>query len=288
MRNREDLVIEKDVHNGETPLKANEQEALGVKYEPTTEDLENMKMKPDHFKISGDGVFHTIQGEGSRQGRPITFIRLQHCNLACAWCDAWYTWKSDTEEFWKGARDLHIDSLRGEIIKAQSEVELDELVPHILWTGGEPLLQQRNIRKFMERNLDFTAEVETNGIVMPNTYLMEQARNGRVEFNVSPKLISSYNREEVELVRPKVLRALASIPSTDFKFVCSTPDDIEEVLEVYSEVIPKRQITIMPEGVTKERNQQVYERIMPLILKYGLRTHNRTHTVMFEEAKRKI
>lgn len=32
-------------------------------------------------------IFHSIQGEGSWLGRPVTFIRLAGCNLRCPWCD---------------------------------------------------------------------------------------------------------------------------------------------------------------------------------------------------------
>lgn len=288
------FVIEKDPRLGEEPLKANEA-SLREPYTPTPEDIERMKMKPDHFKMSGDGVFHTIQGEGSRVGNPITFVRLQHCNLACGWCDAFYTWKPDTKEFWTEAKDVHIDQVHTLIRQAQEEVGVnaDRHIYRILWTGGEPLLQQNKIVRFMKANPLYFAEIETNGTVMPDPYILEGAMSdGRIDghrfaFNCSPKLPSSGN-EGKRLVRKDVLEMIGATHEPLFKFVCSTPKDIEDILDVYGEIIPFEYISIMPEGVTKERNAEIYQTLMPHILRYGLRTHSRAHTVMFEEAKREI
>ena len=44
---------------------------------------EKLRMKPGHLKISGDGIFYTLQGEGPTMGEPTSFLRLQICNLAC-------------------------------------------------------------------------------------------------------------------------------------------------------------------------------------------------------------
>lgn len=32
-------------------------------------------------------IFHSLQGEGGNQGKPVIFIRLAGCNLTCSWCD---------------------------------------------------------------------------------------------------------------------------------------------------------------------------------------------------------
>lgn len=42
---------------------------------------EKLRMKPGHLKLSGDGIFYTIQGEGPTMGEPTSFLRLQICNL---------------------------------------------------------------------------------------------------------------------------------------------------------------------------------------------------------------
>ena len=32
-------------------------------------------------------IFHSVQGEGFRNGIPHVFIRFGKCNLRCEWCD---------------------------------------------------------------------------------------------------------------------------------------------------------------------------------------------------------
>ena len=32
-------------------------------------------------------IFRSMQGEGANTGKPVVFVRLGRCNLACPWCD---------------------------------------------------------------------------------------------------------------------------------------------------------------------------------------------------------
>lgn len=49
-------------------------------------NAERLRMQENEFKVSGDKVFYTIQGEGSSIGEPSVFLRLHFCNLRCSWC----------------------------------------------------------------------------------------------------------------------------------------------------------------------------------------------------------
>ncbi len=70
-------------------------------------------------------IFASIQGEGSAQGRPCTFIRLAGCPLRCRWCDTAYA--RDGGEPWE--LDRILEKVRGHGI------------PLVEITGGEPLAQ---------------------------------------------------------------------------------------------------------------------------------------------------
>src|SRR3989344_1911478 len=85
---------------------------LETDYRPTPEDKARIKILSDMFKVSGDGVFATLQGEGlttkegGTAGLPVVFLRLHFCNLTCGFptgwqCDTRYTWNPRMEEFWK-------------------------------------------------------------------------------------------------------------------------------------------------------------------------------------------
>lgn len=54
--------------------------------DPKLINADSVKMVEDKFRVSGDGVFYTLQGEGETMGRPCVFLRLHVCNLKCVWC----------------------------------------------------------------------------------------------------------------------------------------------------------------------------------------------------------
>ena len=96
-------------------------------------------------------IFHSIQGEGSRTGRPCVFVRLTGCPLRCSWCDTAYAFHEGT------LRDD--DELLGEVERHRTRL--------VQITGGEPLAQAA-VYPFMVRLLDqgYEVVVETSGHVL--------------------------------------------------------------------------------------------------------------------------
>jgi 7-carboxy-7-deazaguanine synthase len=81
------------------------------------------------FKVNE--VFHSIQGEGARIGRPCLFIRLSGCPLRCVYCDTEYA-------FYDGQmRDL--GSLLTEVRQRLGPPCHSPNAPFVELTGGEPL-----------------------------------------------------------------------------------------------------------------------------------------------------
>ncbi len=95
-------------------------------------------------------IYRSIQGESSFAGLPCTFVRLTGCNLRCTWCDSEYTFT--------GGKRMTLDEVEGEV-KALAPAGLVEI------TGGEPMLQERELAPFMERLLagGYTVLLETSG-----------------------------------------------------------------------------------------------------------------------------
>jgi 7-carboxy-7-deazaguanine synthase len=95
-------------------------------------------------------LYKSIQGESSFAGRPCIFVRLAGCNLRCAWCDSEYTFAGGYE------------SSQDEVVAA-----IEKLAPVRLieFTGGEPMLQARDLIPLMERLLGqgYELMIETSG-----------------------------------------------------------------------------------------------------------------------------
>lgn len=95
-------------------------------------------------------IYRSIQGESSFAGLPCTFVRLTACNLRCSWCDSEYTFT--------GGKKMSPDEVEQEVVR---------LAPSglIEITGGEPMLQERELVPLMERLIGrgFTLLLETSG-----------------------------------------------------------------------------------------------------------------------------
>jgi len=95
-------------------------------------------------------ILLSIQGEGSRTGRPCVFVRLTGCPLRCVWCDT--------------AHAFHEGTRRDE---GELATEVRRFPTRLLClTGGEPLAQPASF-PFVTRLLDegWEVVVETSGHV---------------------------------------------------------------------------------------------------------------------------
>jgi len=96
-------------------------------------------------------IYKSLQGESTHAGLACVFIRLTGCNLRCSWCDSEYTFqggrKMTSQEVW--------DELKG-LSPSGGLVEI---------TGGEPMLQERELVPFMQRlrEAGYQVLLETSG-----------------------------------------------------------------------------------------------------------------------------
>jgi len=76
-------------------------------------------------------IFRSIQGETTRVGLPMAFVRVAGCDLACSYCDTPAARPPDA------GRDMTV---------AEVLARLDETgLPWCMITGGEPLLQAEDV-----------------------------------------------------------------------------------------------------------------------------------------------
>jgi 7-carboxy-7-deazaguanine synthase len=93
-------------------------------------------------------VFCSIQGEGTRAGRPCVFVRLTGCPLRCVWCDTAYA-------FHEGVRQ-EVDQIVEQIAVHGTRL--------VCLTGGEPLAQPEAfllVSRLLDEGWEVT--VETSG-----------------------------------------------------------------------------------------------------------------------------
>ena len=96
-------------------------------------------------------IYKSIQGESTHAGLPCVFVRLMGCNLRCAWCDSEYTFS--------GGHRMSRQEVSAEVERLSPGGGLVEI------TGGEPMLQEREVVPLMQRLLDdgYTVLIETSG-----------------------------------------------------------------------------------------------------------------------------
>jgi organic radical activating enzyme len=132
-------------------------------------------MISNEFQINED--FISIQGEGYHAGKSATFIRLAGCNgperdLDCSsWCDTSHSTVGWTADF----------------LELEDHLEFLPRTSLIVFTGGEPLLQQDLIQKWhLNSRLLKGVQVcvETNGTINRAAH---QERGPRIWYTVSPK-----------------------------------------------------------------------------------------------------
>ena len=81
------------------------------------------------FKVNE--IFKSIQGEGSRAGRPCLFIRLTGCPLRCTYCDTQYAY------FEGEPREL--EAILAQVRDALGPPGTGPNAPFVEVTGGEPM-----------------------------------------------------------------------------------------------------------------------------------------------------
>jgi 7-carboxy-7-deazaguanine synthase len=96
-------------------------------------------------------IYKSLQGESTHAGLPCVFVRLTGCNLRCSWCDSEYTFT--------GGKPMSEDEIFAEVQRLSPNGGLVEI------TGGEPMLQERELVPFMQRLADsgYTVLIETSG-----------------------------------------------------------------------------------------------------------------------------
>ena len=92
-------------------------------------------------------IFHSVQGEGYHTGIPHVFVRFGNCNLRCEWCDTNFL-------------EYEMRALE-DIVSEVSSYNCDR----VIFTGGEPALQDLGSIGMELKKLGLHLSIETNGTI---------------------------------------------------------------------------------------------------------------------------
>ena len=181
--------------------------------------------------------FYSIQGEGKTAGIPAVFLRLRSCNLLCEW-------PCDTIEVWKQGEPWTFENLLSAWEK-NGWTDALRKGAHLVITGGEPLLQQDELVKFLALlPHGLLIEVETNATIIPKSELDHYISL----YNVSPKTSNSGLPRERRYI-PDTIEYFARNSKSIFKFVTESPADVDEILRDFISPfsIIRQRVFLMPQ-----------------------------------------
>lgn len=282
-------------------------------------------------------TFYSIQGEGYYVGVPSVFLRLWGCNFTCegfsshvvpiirnkpidlidlnqineqefvSGCDTRYSWD-------KSYRHLVRKLDSSAVIEELTSLIPTGLKPHLVVTGGEPLLQQKALSVLLHplSELFSCITFETNGSVSLDPSFLSillQSFGKNVLFSNSVKLEHSGEEQnkrlnfhalasQVTVARPVGFRrGIISNPELfdrqTFKFVVRPCEyDFKEIMDIIEQYVHylyksyyienvEPNVWVMPLGADREQLQTNGRTVADLALRYGFNFSPRLHIDLF-------
>lgn len=250
-------------------------------------------------------VFYSLQGEGPHAGRPSIFIRFSGCNFftdpqfkPCPWCDTGYALRKDAGKKYTISK----------ILKDIEKLSEENMCKHLVFTGGEPLLYQDEIREIWNEFYDsskFTSscDIETNGSLGVSGEFLDDTRETLLSFVISPKFHQEYSvkllgslQEYYEDDDDNELSSWLYRAPFFLKFVYSDEESGRTILRVLYPgrpynieriPFPRSKIWIMPEGTTREKQLELQEEVVKFCLEHGFNFSPRIHILTWGNVKGK-
>jgi len=289
------------------------------------------------MKVRYSEMFWSFQGEAELAGTPTVWLRFFGCNLECNGFGQEQPTEPDTWELpykdydliavdrvedlpvWdKGCDSSYTWSMKYKHLATDTTIEgacdkLESLLPHgkfthplskqenmLAFTGGEPMLQQRQMKAIVNQflirgNVPKIITVETNGTKKLNKNLQDfiniyLADMGiRWHWAISPKTWHTAGEERAFDV-DNFMSYIEGTKSTGIiKIVCNGSKDTWREIDFYADQITKyaRQaemkkpdIWIMPAGATKEEQENVAA-ICNVAMEKGYKVATRNHCYVY-------
>jgi 7-carboxy-7-deazaguanine synthase len=229
----------------------------------------------DRFIDVAEFFCDTIQGENF-VGWPSAFLRLQHCTLKCTFCDTRGIWKCGNPYTYEELFSLMEEA---DLIRKFTEGQ------HFVITGGSPLLQQDKLVQFLKEFIQKYGfkpyiEIENECTLLPEHELIDLIDC----WNNSPKTNNSGVALRIRY-KPAIVKKLASLKNSWFKFVVSCEEDWLEIKKDFLDIglIKKSQVVLMPLGASREELSKNREFILNIAVRENVRYSTREHVVIWDK-----
>jgi len=240
--------------------------------------------------------FFSIQGEGKYAGVPSYFLRTGGCNLNCPGfgasyevdgevrygCDTYFAVDSAYAKSW-----TKVDDSKTLIDKLKNEFSTIGYKPHMVITGGEPLMYHSDkvfyavIQWLVSEGIEIT--FETNGTIEIDFEKYPAYRS--CIFALSLKLANSGEPEEKRVI-PQALRSIRDHAKEAFlKFTIDAylvKTTAEDEIKSIREILPKLPVYCMPVGESRDTIWKNDKAVFEFCMKHNFKYSDRLHIRVFD------